>query len=69
MRSVVATASLVLFGIPAVGFPQDDQPLLLKKALLDDQITDAWIYEDIEAGYAKARETGRPLLVSFRCVP
>ena len=25
-----------------------------------------WIYEDIEAGYAKAKETGKPLLVAFR---
>ena len=25
-----------------------------------------WIHEDIEAGYARARETGKPLLVAFR---
>ena len=27
---------------------------------------DHWIFEDIEAGYAKAQETGKPLLVAFR---
>lgn len=27
---------------------------------------EGWIYEDIEAGYAEALETGKPLLVAFR---
>ena len=25
-----------------------------------------WIHEDIEAGYAQAKATGKPLLVAFR---
>ncbi len=25
-----------------------------------------WITEDVEAGYALARETGKPLLITFR---
>jgi len=41
----------------------------LKDALQDDLLAGDWIYEDMRAGYAKARETGKPLLVSFRCVP
>jgi len=28
-----------------------------------------WIYNDLEAGRAKARETGEPLLVVLRCLP
>ena len=28
--------------------------------------TEDWIVEDIEAGYALAKETGKPLLVAFR---
>jgi len=27
---------------------------------------DGWIEEDIKAGYARAKATGKPLLVSFR---
>jgi len=27
---------------------------------------DGWIQEDIKAGYARARATGKPLLVAFR---
>lgn len=29
-------------------------------------VADGWIYEDIDAAYAKAAETGKPLLVAFR---
>ncbi|MFM1769113.1 MAG: hypothetical protein RJA22_1642 [Verrucomicrobiota bacterium] len=28
-----------------------------------------WIYNDVEAGFAEARRTGKPLLVVLRCVP
>ena len=39
------------------------------RAALKDGAANFWIYDDLEAGYATARETARPLLVSFRCVP
>ena len=28
-----------------------------------------WLYNDIEAGFAAAKKTGKPLLVVLRCVP
>src|SRR4051794_21093583 len=28
-----------------------------------------WIYNDISKGYAAARQTGKPMLVVFRCIP
>ncbi len=31
-----------------------------------DGVRDRWIYDDIEAGYAAAQESGKPLLVAFR---
>ena len=32
--------------------------------------TDAsWIYNDMSAGFARARQTGKPLLVVIRCIP
>jgi hypothetical protein len=30
---------------------------------------DFWIYNDVEAGFAEARKTGKPVLVTFRCIP
>lgn len=28
-----------------------------------------WIYNDLERGYAEAKQTGKPLLVTLRCIP
>jgi len=28
-----------------------------------------WIYNDLDRGFALARETGKPLLIVFRCPP
>lgn len=41
----------------------------LKDVLSDDLVSDAWIYDDLEKGYAEAKKTGKPLLVAFSCVP
>ena len=40
--------------------------LCLAKGLGRGFFDNEWIYEDIEAGYAKAAESGKPLLVAFR---
>ena len=45
-----------------------DEPAL-KEALEDHLVSDAWIYDDIEKGFAASKKTGKPLLVAFRCVP
>ena len=46
-----------------------DQDATGKRERLKDNAAGFWIYDDIDAGYSKAAETGKPLLVSFRCVP
>jgi len=28
-----------------------------------------WVYNDLDKGIAESRRTGKPLLVTFRCVP
>ena len=71
---------LLSFGLPltlavlALGFmpsassaPQDPTGKLRKA--LKDNASDFWIYDNLKAGYAKAKKTKKPLLVSFRCVP
>lgn len=40
-----------------------------KRERLKDYAADFWIYDDVEQGYAAAKKSGRPLLVTFRCVP
>ena len=41
----------------------------LQKNLKDTGVAAHWIYDDIGKGFAEARATGKPLLVTFRCVP
>ena len=51
----------------AVLFLQDKD--VLRRELRDTDLVGPWIYDDLEAGYAEARKSGKPLLVVFRCVP
>ena len=56
-------ALLAVVALPAQGSKQKQDKL--RKALNDD-VSSAWIYEDIQAGYRAAKKTGKPLLVAFR---
>ena len=44
--------------------PQDKEAL--KTSLKDVDLPASWIYDDIDAGFAEAKKTGKPLLVAFR---
>jgi hypothetical protein len=54
---------LALLGAAAT-LPQDKTKL--REALRDTEIQGDWIYDDAEAGFAKAKATGKPLLFTFR---
>ena len=41
----------------------------LRDTLRDDAPKGAWIYDDLDAGLAEARKSGKPLFVLARCVP
>jgi hypothetical protein len=45
---------------------QDSPKEQLKVKLKDTDIVGNWIYDDIDAGFAEARKSGKPLLVAFR---
>jgi hypothetical protein len=38
-------------------------------AALKDSVGSNWIYDDFTQAKARAKQTGQPLLVLFRCVP
>jgi hypothetical protein len=38
----------------------------LKASLKDVDLPASWIYDDIDAGFAEAKKSGKPLLVAFR---
>ena len=43
-----------------------DQPTPLQKSLGDLNVHGSWIYNDLGAGFAQSKKTGKPLLVVFR---
>lgn len=67
MNSIIGILGVLVCGATA-GFADDG----LKDRLDDEhgrQLADHWIYNDIPEGMQRARETGKPLFVTFRCVP
>jgi hypothetical protein len=53
-----------MLATPAVA----DDAANLKKAVGEEGIHPAWIYNDLDQGFALARKTKKPLLVVLRCV-
>jgi hypothetical protein len=47
--------------------PQDKDKL--REGLKDTELQGAWIYDDLDAGIAEAKKSGKPLMVTLRCVP
>ena len=41
----------------------------LREALADHALKGDWIYDHAEKGLEEGRRTGKPVLISFRCVP
>lgn len=63
-RAAAAVGALALacaLPLSAQGGKQD-----LREKLSDLELVGAWIYDDIDAGFAQARQTGKPALVVFR---
>jgi serine protease Do len=56
----------MLLGAPASAQTKLDP---LQYSLGDLEVRGPWVYNDLKAGFARARKTGKPLLVVFRCVP
>lgn len=50
-------------------FRPEADPVELRKTLDEDAISDRWIYQDLNAARRQAAESGKPILVVFRCVP
>lgn len=62
----VALAAAVA-GLAFLGAPQDKEKL--REALKDTDLQGTWVYDDVDAGFAEAKKSGKPLMVVLRCVP
>jgi hypothetical protein len=48
------------------GAAQESSKDALRQSLKDTDLEGDWIYDDVAAGFARARATGKPLLIVFR---
>ena len=58
----------MLLAFPTVLLAQDLVGDELQKALRDDA-AGFWVYDDLPAAEKQAAKSGKPLLITFRCVP
>jgi serine protease Do len=68
---LLTLALLAVAATPAFG-QLDREAIRLRDAIKDDHfkgVDDTWVYNDIEAARKEARRTGKPMFVTFRCVP
>jgi hypothetical protein len=45
---------------------QDGAKEQLRVALKDNEVKGDWIYDDLPAGYAAAKKSGKPMMIVFR---
>lgn len=64
-RPILVVGVLLMALVP---LQADDRPVL-QEVLQDHEVEGPWIYDDLAAGFAAARKSGKPLLVNFSCVP
>ena len=66
ISAVLAPLALVLCAGSLFGDRAQERDRDRIKNALADKTAKFWIYEDVEAGIAESRRTGKPLLVSIR---
>ena len=66
MRIVVSAVAFLSIAATVPTASQDQETRSLKDAIGDNLVDASWIYDDIDKGTARALQSGRPLLVSFR---
>ena len=60
------TLTLAALAVLWAASPQDAAKEKLKTALKDDAVKGDWSYDDLAAGTAEAKKSGKPMLVVFR---
>lgn len=62
--AVGALALLLANPVGAQGHAREGAQVIADRDAMQD--SDLWLYNDVDAGFARARESGKPLLVVFR---
>lgn len=67
-RRAAVWSGVLVAAVGSVLQAQDRRTLVLNDRTEVEAAGD-WIYNDLDAGRAEARKTGKPMLVVFRCIP
>ena len=59
--------SVLVMSMAPVGAQTRDE--MVRKDLADLKDDPVWTYNDLDAGVAEAKRTGKPLFVVLRCIP
>jgi hypothetical protein len=59
MSLATIAACLALLAVP-----QDKEKL--RTGLKDTEVKGDWIYDDLDAGFAEAKKSGKPMMIVFR---
>ncbi len=59
-------ARIAALAVAALAAFQQGPKEQLRGVLKDTEVRGAWIYDDLDAGFAEAKKSGKPLLVVFR---
>lgn len=69
MQRTIGLALIVTLWMAADGIAQNPREKQVRDDIARITSQDFWIYNDVEAGFKEAKQTGKPVLVTFRCVP
>jgi serine protease Do len=68
MSRLLLAGLIIVLGMPTLALAQSrDQKVRTDKEKFE--AAGYWIYNDLAKGFAEAKKTGRPLLVTLRCIP
>ena len=73
MKNVVCSIGLVLLSGAVVGGIAEEKRKTRDEMVHDDRSafgkSEHWIYNDLEKGFAEAKQSGKPMIVVHRCIP
>ena len=68
MKARFVTSLLAFVMLPGA-VAAADRDALVRKDRVDLEDDPVWTYNDLDAGVAEAKRSGKPLLVVLRCIP
>lgn len=72
LKPLIAQIPITILCLITAGLAQPPKAAaqaLLQNTLGDQNIASFWTYDDLDRGIEQARKTGKPLLITIRCVP